>query len=380
MTTMLPALPRTFGRLSDVFVSSLGSITGLDNRLSFRRAKQVCAILVDGLGSHNLKAAAGHAPFLNASMAASGTTISCGFPATTATSITSFATGVSAGQHGLIGYQIFDRESDSYLNMLSGWSDSFKPGDWQVSKTVSEVAGEKGVGVFFVGPPEYEGTGFTNATMPAAQYLGAKTISDRVDRALELMNARSDALVYLYVPELDQAAHAKGSGSTFWLEKVEELDWQMKRLASALPKTAGAVLVADHGVIDVHQDHHIYLDDLSFEWERVQAIAGDPRVAYLYLKDRSVGELANAKARLQTELGAAALVLGATEMVEGGLFGSLNQDLMSRFPDLAVLAMTTVAFYHRGFAKPQSLKMIGQHGSLSHTELMIPMIRFGALN
>ena len=71
MTSMLPALPKTFGRLSDVFISALGSITGRDNRLSLPKVRSAAVIMVDGLGSGNIRQAAGHAPYLNSLLAKS---------------------------------------------------------------------------------------------------------------------------------------------------------------------------------------------------------------------------------------------------------------------------------------------------------------------
>jgi len=361
-----------------VFASSLGSITGLDNRLSLRRAKSVCVVMVDGLGAQNLKSARGHAPFLNASMASSGESIACAFPATTATSLTSFATGTNSGTHGLLGYQVFDRNSKKPLNLLSGWSDEFKPQDWQLAPTVSQVAAEKSVPTYFVGPAEYEGSGFTQAIMPAALYRAGKTIADRVDRAIEILNQAQESLVYLYVPELDQAAHAKGVSSSQWLQRVEELDSQLRRLDKAANKTTGLLVTADHGVIDVPADKQLYLDELDVDWDAVINISGDPRVPYLYLDPDASGQLPMVQSQLRQHLGDAALVLNASELAQSGLYGTVSDAVKPRIPDLAILALKPVAFYHRGHAKPQSLKMIGQHGSLSHQELMIPLIKLGS--
>jgi hypothetical protein len=47
-------------------------------------------------------------------------------------------------------------------------------------------------------------------------------------------------------------------------------------------------------------------------------------------------------------------------------------------PDLFLIANGETALYHRDFAKPKSLKMIGQHGALSDDELLVPLLKFGA--
>jgi hypothetical protein len=44
-------------------------------------------------------------------------------------------------------------------------------------------------------------------------------------------------------------------------------------------------------------------------------------------------------------------------------------------PDFVLLAMSSIAFYDRRFAKFQSLRMVGQHGSISDAEMQVPLLR-----
>lgn len=373
MPKMLPALPSTFGRLTDVFVSALGSITGSNNRLEFPRSRRVCVVMVDGLGSHNLKAAGGHAPFLNSALARNKS-ISCGFPSTTATSLTSFATGLVAGEHRLIGYQVYERSQSRSANLLTGWGDLQEPEKWQPALTVSETAFSAGIQSYVIGPPEYEGSGFTRVTMRGARYLGAKSISDRIDKAKQLLHAKPDCLIYLYVPELDQAAHAFGTDSPKWLQRVEELDSAMAKLTNNLPKSSAVALTADHGIVNVPRDNQIYLDEYLAEQD-VTYVGGDPRVSFLYLTDQqSAGAIGSV---LESKLGDMALVLGLDEIKRSALYRSMSDDAAVLLPELMILSKKRIALYHRRFAKPQSLNMVGQHGSLSMEEMTIPLLRWG---
>jgi len=82
MTTMLPAPPKSLGRLGEVLKSSWSAVQGEENSLGFEPKRVICVVMVDGLGYSNLTAAAGHAPFLNSRTSEK---ISCYFPATTST-------------------------------------------------------------------------------------------------------------------------------------------------------------------------------------------------------------------------------------------------------------------------------------------------------
>ncbi|MEN9748238.1 MAG: hypothetical protein RLZZ603_930 [Actinomycetota bacterium] len=373
---MLPAIPGTFGRLTDVFASALGAISGVDNRLNFRPARRVICVLVDGLGSQNLKAAAGHAPFLNQAMARTKP-ISCGFPTTTATSITSFGTGVSAGVHGLVGYKLFDRTAQVAFNLLNGWDSVRTPEAWQTQQTVSERAINAGVGSFFIGPKAYEGSEFTRATMRGANYLSAKGIDDRFEAAARLLRTeKSDFLAYLYVPELDQTAHALGVASGKWLQDLEDLDASVRNLAAALGKQDALLVTADHGVLDVPANQHIYLDEFGLDWSRVADVSGDPRVNFIYLHDANEAE--QVASELQIGLGDKALALTRAQVVAAGWYPNITDATLRRLPEVFALATKNVALYHREYAPAASLNMIGQHGALSSVELSVPLLGWGA--
>ena len=102
-----------------MFVSALGAITGKQNSLGLPRVKSACVIMVDGLGSANIEYRAGHAPTLASQLKKDGS-IHCGFPSTNVSSLSSFATGVRSGQHGMVGYQILDSGSGTAINLLTG--------------------------------------------------------------------------------------------------------------------------------------------------------------------------------------------------------------------------------------------------------------------
>lgn len=353
--------------------ASIGGST--PNNFGLRRSKNAVVILVDGLGAANLRFQPGHAPFLNSHLNKSST-IECAFPSTTATSLTSLATGVAAAKHPVIGYQVFDRETRESVNLLTGWSESFSPAR-QTSRPISKLATAEAKKFVFCGPAEYENSGFTKATMPEATYISAKTIEERFDAISKLLKSSASTISYLYVPELDQIAHAFGSQSQKWLNKLEELDALVKNFVSHIPTDTGVLLTADHGVIDVPYDSHLFLDDL--ELANLKFVGGDPRVRFLYFDVENTAQAIElARVKLLNHLHDAAYVCTYAELVSAGWYVEASAEAMSLMPDLFVIAKSRVAFYHRKFAKQKSLLMIGQHGSISIDEIKVPLLRFGA--
>lgn len=355
-----------------MFVSALASVCGAQNPLGLPKVERATVLLVDGLGSANIRAAAGHAPFLNAVLKTDGS-ISCGFPATTATSLTSFATGLSAGEHGIVGYQVFDRAKQRQANLLSGWGPDQVPEEWQPNQTVTERAVASGIGAYVIGPDEYRDSGFTRATMRGANYVGARTIAQRFEQIRRLHATKAGFLTYCYIPELDQAAHAKGVSSSSWLNLVEEVDSELRRLAVELDTGDGLIVTADHGVIDVLAERQLVLEELV-DWPEQTILSGDPRVAFIY----TTGDSEKFKSELTLALGNSCLVLSREEVVSAGWYGPVvRQRVMESLPELFIIALQNVALYHRGFSKPASFRMVGQHGALNMDELQVPLLRFG---
>jgi predicted AlkP superfamily pyrophosphatase or phosphodiesterase len=368
---MLPAAPKTLGRLSDVFISALGSITGHSNRLGFSSASKAVVILVDGLGSENLRAAGGHAPYLNEALKTSKS-INTVFPSTTAAAITSFGVGAKPSVHGILGYSVFDRSAGVVRNLLSGWGEGFEPNDFQLQPSVASLANRHNIKAYAVGPGEYASSGFTALNMAGAEYVAAKTFDERISATLNIVKNKNRSITYLYFPELDSTAHSSGVGSFEWLRKVEDLDASIRSLVASLPEQVGVILTADHGIVDVPRENQILLDEL--ELPGLVAVTGDPRNCFLYFEAGS--DIGRAKATLEQHVGDRCIVVRAHELQQAGWLGEIvaNKQFL---PDLFVISVGATACYHRGYAKPQSLKMIGQHGGISQTELSVPLLKFG---
>jgi hypothetical protein len=276
---MLPSVPKSLGRLSDAYLSAYLALGTSDNPLKLPIRKSYLVILVDGLGVSNIKSAGGHANFLNQKLKSSKSLFS-GFPATTTSSLTSLATGKSNGEHAVLGHRVYDRPLEQNINFLNDLGTDLDPRKYQDFETISELAAREGVLVSTIGPAEYDRSGFTMATMPNAKYIAASSFEERfkaAQRALTVPNS----LTYLYFPELDQLAHRFGSNSQNWLNAIEELDSELAKFSRSLSSNLGVVLTADHGIIDVLADKHIYLDEYEC-FDDLEQIGGDPRVSFLY--------------------------------------------------------------------------------------------------
>ena len=112
------------------------------NVLDLAPAQRACLLIVDGLGWELLRDHPAAAPFLS-ELARNSKPITAGFPATTATSLTSLGTGSPPGQHGMLGYKVRVPGEDLLLNALR-WDARVDPREWQPLPTVYERAAAAG--------------------------------------------------------------------------------------------------------------------------------------------------------------------------------------------------------------------------------------------
>ena len=368
---MLPSVPKSLGRLSDAYLSAYLALDSADNPLKLAKKKSYLVILVDGLGTENIKSAAGHASFLNQKLKSSQS-LFAGFPATTSSSLTSMATGEPNGSHAVLGHRVYDRSIKQNINFLNDLGSELDPRKYQDLETISETAAARGVIVSTIGPSEYEGSGFTLATMPNAKYIPAASFEDRFSAAKKALSV-PNSLTYLYFPELDQFAHRYGSKSLRWLNKLEDLDAELAKFARSLSSNEGVILTADHGVIDVAIDRHIYLDEYDC-FENLEQIGGDPRVGFLYYPESI--NLAAKLEQINHAIGNVCDVVTVTDLVEAKWLAELSPQALLMAPDLVLLPKSDRVVYHRGFAKARSLLMIGQHGGMMQAEWEVPLIVF----
>lgn len=372
MTLMLPAEPAAALRLTGVLPALLSSVRGDSHTLPPSRS--AIAVVVDGLGAHNLDARAGHARFLTAMKAKKDVARSV-FPTTTATALTSLLTATDAGAHGIVGYRVRVPETGILSNQLTGWEgDGLDPLIWQRRPTFFERNPD--VPAFVVSREEYRGSGFTRGSFRGATFLAGESVADRLQIAAQAAHEHPGALVYAYAPELDSIGHRRGWESDDWIAELEEIDQAVRRFHGDLPTDVGAVLTADHGMVDVPRHAHVLLDEGSPLLRGVAAVAGEPRMLHLYADLGATGTVLDTWRQAEGER---SWVLSREEAIEAGLFGpSVAAEVEPRIGDVLVAARARVAYYDDRPKDKAGQKMIGQHGSLTSAERIVPLIRLGA--
>lgn len=331
-------------------------------------------VVVDGLGSANLQAVRAHAPVLSS---LSKRRIDTVVPSTTGAALTTLSTGALPGQHGLIGYKIRHPQF-GLRNTLNEWEGITDVRSWQLVQPLWGLAEPIGARAVAIGRPAHAVGGLTEAILAGAQYYGGQTIADRFAVASKLLRGDAPILAYVYVDELDRAAHAEGWHSAQWLKRLEALDQALGDFLHALPGGIGVVVTADHGMLDIPTEKRIMLDESlgTLVRDAIVAVGGEPRMRSLYLEDGADSQWI--AAQVSEVLGKLAWVGTRDQAIAAGWYGPVAPVVAQRLGDVIVAARSQVAFTLSDDSAA-SLAMVGQHGGLSSEERGVPLALAGAL-
>ena len=322
-------------------------------------APQVLLLVLDGLGWQQLERNRALMPLV-ASM--QGGPITSVFPSTTATALTSITTGLSPGEHGVVGYRI-DVHGD-VLNVLR-WSTAARRRA-QGDPTRVDAA----VRAFPRAPTScrHEGRvprlGVLSAHLRDVQWRGWRVPSTLITEVRSLLGA-GEPFVYAYYDGIDKVAHEYGLGAHYEAELVW-VDRLVGDLLEVMPPGAVLVITADHGQVDVG-DNVWPLDPLLVPF--LESQSGEAPVRAGSTRGPGAPTICSPRRRpaTATTRGSPAVTRSSTR--DGSAPGSPAASI-DRLGDVVLVARADVAFDDPADSGP--FKLIARHGSLTAEEMLVP--------
>jgi len=360
-----PAISRTLAGLGQSIFSSLG-LQGTVNSLGLAASKRTALVLIDGLGLNALTTYSDQYPIFKSFTALEP--LHSHFPTTTATNLVSLGTGAEPGVHAMLGYTVrVPRSGDPgrLLNSLK-WDERVDPLMWQRVPTLYERAVQQGLAIFHIAEKRYEGSGFTQAGMRGADYVGANRIEEIIASA-RLALAREGSFSYIYLNVVDSAGHAHGVGSDRWLSALGSVAALLEGLQASLPRETDLYMTADHGMINVEEK--VILGEGNNLLENVTLVGGEARARHVYVRDGSANETAQ---RWREYFGEKVDIFTKSDATH--LFGeSVSEDSMDRMGDVIAVPRSGLVLLDPQIASKETL-MIGHHGGFTQDEVLIPLL------
>ena len=325
-----------------------------------RHARQVVMLIVDGLGWDQFVDRKALMPSLAGLTGGAITTVA---PTTTATALASISTGLTPGEHGLVGYRI--ALHGDVLNVLR-WATGDSDRRRALPPTqIQPFAPFLGRAVPVISPAELESTAFTEAHLRGSRPVGYRApsaIAVEVHRQL----AAGEQFVYAYYGSVDKTAHERGFGE-FYDAELRMADRIVADVLDALPPGAVLLVTADHGQVEVG-DRLLVPDPSLLAMVAMQS--GEGRFRWWHA-DRASGEELT-KAAIDA-YGDVAWVVTREQVLDEHWFGpTVSGPVAARLGDVAVVAHAAVSFHDPLDAG--AFPLVCRHGSLTSAEVRVPLL------
>lgn len=323
-------------------------------------ADQIVLLVIDGLGWDQLQERRSLAPNLASMVGERATSVA---PSTTATALTSIATGMTPGEHGVVGYRVaVDHDVLNILRWSTPRGDARDRIDPRAFQPHEAFCGQRPA---IVTKAEFATSGFSSAHMVGSRFNGYRVPSTLVVELERCLRAR-EPFVYSYYDGIDKVAHEYGLGAEYDAE-LRFVDRLVGDVLEVLPRGAALVITADHGQVHVGNNivelHTDVTSQVSFQ-------SGEGRFRWLHARPGREQMLLEAA---QAHHSDTAWVVTRDETIDGGWWGDRVTDAArGRLGDVALVAREPVSFHDAADSGP--FVLVGRHGSLTAAEMYVPLL------
>lgn len=316
--------------------------------------------MLDGLGWDQLQDRTAIAPTLAGLVGGPITSVS---PSTTATALTSIATGLPPGEHGVVGYRVaVEHEVLNVLRWTTPAGDARKRIDPRRFQPHAAFLNQRPC---IVTKAEFASTGFSGAHLADVRHRGYRVTSTMLVELRRAL-AAGEPFVYAYYDGIDKVSHEYGLAEHYDAE-LAYVDRLVADVLGMLPRGAAVVITADHGQVDVGDNtialHSDVVSHVSYQ-------SGEGRFRWLHARPGRAAALAEAVEACHGDTG---WVRTRDQTIDEGWWGpSVTDAARNRFGDVALVAREPVSYIDDADTGPYEL--VGRHGSLTAAEMYVPLL------
>jgi len=299
------------------------------------------------------------------------------FPSTTAVALPSLSTGLTPGEHGLLGYRFFSQKYGFLINSLFG-----KPANtdhcklhininWYLPKnTIGEILSKIDIKSYIVTNINYLNSHFEKALYRGFNEVPYLTSSDMFSHIVNLIKENnSPKFVFAYWWAIDALSHRYGPQSQPVFNEIIQLNNMIGHLLDSIDDNTLLLITADHGQIFSPPEENIDLSTIPEISKYMFTPLSDLRAPYIYSK-----EPAKLKGALEKLPDIVPLTKG--QAIELGLFGNseINETFKNRIGDFTLIIKNNKNYSY--LSPSEEINLIGKHGGLSEEEMLVPLFAY----
>jgi len=304
------------------------------------------------------------------------------FPATTATALTSLATGLWPAQHAVTGWWTYlpdHRLTATILLFIERFSERPLA---EAGVTGEDAFREPSLMPTFqrdtqaVLPRGLTGSTYSQYVAGGTAVNGYDTLAEGVDGIVKrIATATRPTYTYFYYPVIDGLEHALGPRAAQVRDELARVELELARLAQAIAGRGRLAVSADHGMLEIGDDGRRFIaDGDALLTSLVAPPSGEPRVPYFHVQP---GEHDRFESVFRERFGEDFALVSVAEAQDLRLFGPgpLSEAARARIGDYVGLAAAPRALI---LGSPSNRTgpagMRGFHGGMTPEEMRIPLI------
>jgi len=316
------------------------------------------------------------------------------FPSTTSNALTTFYSGQSPLEHGLIEWNLYFNEFGEVIETLP-----FKLIDSEERDSLTQLGGNggmlfEGTTIFErlahrgVKPFHFSNEIFSHSVYSKAAKKGSVTVpysknSDLFPQLRRLLVGTSGPAYFdVYWSELDGTGHRFGNNTDEYMVELSTLSHLLTsefidKIDRKTAEETLLIIISDHGQVTVNPEEIIWLNKYPELINNFQIGAngksilpgGSSRDVFLNIRDEKIDESIK---MLKDLLRGKAEILTMDDALEAGLFGPgrISQKFIERAGNVLILPARNEQVWYEHV--PSSHVKLGMHGGLSEQEMFIP--------
>lgn len=342
-----------------------------------REYENIVLLIIDGMGQEFLENNGQKSMFAEFQRDA----ITSVFPATTATAVTTFVTGLAPQQHAITGWYMHLKEMGVVAAILP-FVARFGGGPFgklgitprciiDTPPLFDVISADS----YYIIHDDLVDSDFTRTLAGSARVVGFQGFYDVMARVHEIVAShRRRKYIYAYWGAFDSLCHRHGTASSEALQHFADLAKAISRLIDAIKGTNTLVLItADHGLVDTSSEktikvseHKDLIDTLTLP------LCGEPRVAYCYVHPARAQQF---ESYVEDRFKDVCVMHRAVDLIDNGYYGLFHPHprLLDRIGDY-VLVMKDNYVMRDFVLGEKEFYFTGYHGGMSRAEMLVPLI------
>ena len=308
-------------------------------------------------------------------------------PSTTAAALTTYWTGATVSEHGVVAYEAWLKEYGVVANMIMhqpitmhGLSGSLQNAGYDPAtavpvKKMGEHLKQHGIETHAIQHGSIIRSGLSETFMQEAHRHPIKSTSDMFYTLKEILDAPLEKKQYIwcYHSIVDSLGHMFGPDEKRSVAEMESIGhdlWEILLRENQKDHNTLFLVSADHGQITTPKDDFY---DINYHPDLLKLLhirpTGEGRFVFLYPKPGKVQAVYD---YFEKTWGDEFVLYPSEDLYQAGIFGDSKTypDFEDRIGEITALA-TTDKYIWRGLgANP----LIGKHGGLTHIEMIVPLL------